>query len=72
MKLNKTKIQKAIDGTQKFLDNCTNRAYSINGNITIFGCEMRNLDAYKTMLEYDTTEELKDFDEFHYSLYKAI
>jgi len=72
MKLSKTKIKKAIENSQNFIDNAKNKEKFTDTGLTIYGCEVRNLEAYETMLEYDTEAELKDFDEWHLSLYKAI
>ena len=73
MKLSRTRINRAIKGTQNYLNCAENREpYTDDGGLTIYGCERRNLEAYKSMLDFKTLEELRSENQWLAELYQAI
>jgi len=68
-KINKRKVQKAIRATKNFIAKCTNKERFTDYGLTIYGCEVRNLEEYKEMLGCQYIVEL---DDRLRELYRAI
>ena len=68
-KINKKKLQKAIDATEEFLKNAKNKNEFTYYGLTVYGCEKRNLSEYKEIKEKDYYLELTKREK---ELYNAI
>ena len=70
MKINLNKVRKAIIASEKFIaDSKSKDKFSETGGLTIYGCECRNLQEYREILNFTDTKEL---DQRLLELYKAV
>ena len=54
MKKSDIRITKAIKDTESFLEKAQHKIkYTDRGGLTIYGCEVRNLEVYKSILGVD-------------------
>lgn len=63
------KIKRAIKATEDWMKSCKDKERYTDYGLTIYGCETRNLEYYKEMLEVKDKRKLTGF---HRDLYRAI
>lgn len=68
-KINKKAVERAIKATEEFLKNAKNKEQFTDYGLTIYGCDVRNLQEYKDIAALTFVSEL---DERLAELYAAI
>lgn len=59
-KIDKKSVEKAIKATEEFLKTAKNKEQFTDYGLTIYGCEVRNLEEYREIADCTFEEELNE------------